>query len=451
MIFEKLSQRPLFQKIVENSGWQIGDRAVRLGLNFFITAWIARYLGPESYGKLSYVIAVVSIFQVFSSLGIEWIILKEFSAGRGSGDSGGQSLADGSTQGDLGTAKVVTTIKLKFLSGLLGQALLLGTLKIIGGESSIAVMATAQSFLLLLGSFDTIDYWFQSRMEVRRVVIIRSLGFFAASALRLFLLLGNYPLETFTLPFLMESVVGNILIFKLYREKVGDLGAFLPAFEVVWLKDLLKKLPVLFVTAVMLQMYLRIDQVLLQWLSGSEAVGIFSISVRLSEIFYMVGSAVIASAAPALFSAHKLDPPAFRSRMERLFRTLNGVSVGICLFIGLIAEPLVTVVFGEKYAASVEVLRIYIWCLPPVLQGGIRNVWLMAEGRTVFALFAATLGTLISLILNITLIPLYGVKGAAIAAVIAMWTSGIFSSFLQRELKEIASLQLLSFLPWRKV
>lgn len=437
MIFERLSQRPLFQKIIENSGWQIGDRAVRLGLNFFITAWIARYLGPESYGKLSYVIAFVSIFQVFNSLGIEWILLKEFSAGR-------------QTE-DFQTAKVVTTIKLKFLSGLLGQALLLGTLKIIGGESSVAIMATAQSFLLLLGSFDTIDCWFQSRMEVRRVVIIRSLGFFAASALRLYLLLGNSPLETFTLPFLMEAVIGNILIFKLYRNKVPDLGKFLRSFEIDWLKGFFTKLPILFLTAIMLQMYLRIDQVLLQWLSGPEAVGIFSISVRLSEIFYMVGSAVIAAAAPSLFSAHKLDPKAFRSRIERLFRTLNVISISICLVIGLIAEPLVSLVFGEKYVGSAQVLQIYIWCLPPVLQGGIRNVWLMAEGRTIFALFAATLGTLISLVLNISLIPVYGVRGAAVAAVIAMWGSGIFSSFLQRDLKDIAYLQLLSFLPWRKV
>jgi hypothetical protein len=137
----KLSERPLFQKIVVNSGWQIGDRAVRLGLNFFITAWIARYLGPESYGKLSYVIAFVSIFQVFSSLGIEWIILKEFSATSVHPGSGGVT---GSSRNS-NAAKLITTVKLRFLSGLLGQALLLAILKAIGGESSIAVMATAQS------------------------------------------------------------------------------------------------------------------------------------------------------------------------------------------------------------------------------------------------------------------------------------------------------------------
>ena len=441
-ILERVSGRPVFKKILENSGWQIGDRVVRLGLNFFITAWIARYLGPESYGKLSYVIAFVSIFQVFSTLGIEWIVLKEFS----DVGVGGVSARDGAES----SRKLITLVKLRILTGLIGQMLLFVTLKVVGGEISVVVMAMAQSFLLLFQAFDTIDYWFQSRMRMGQVVVIRSIGFFTASALRISLLLKQAPVEAFIAPFLIEMVIANFLLVNAWRSENREaFGRFWSAFEISWVNELKRKIPTVFLTAIFLQMYLRIDQLLLQWMLGPAAVGIFSIPVRLSEIFYLVGAAIIGSSAPALFSVFRDEPLVFRQRTEKLLRMLNLGSVMICVGTVALAEPVVTFIFGEQYLASISVLKVYIWCLPAVLQGGVRNIWLMAGERTGFALFAAGLGTVLSLVLNFVMIPRFGVLGSAVSAVVAMWVSGIVSSFFDASLRPVAWMQVKSFFPRR--
>ena len=434
-ILAKLSGRPVFQKILENSGWQIGDRVVRLGLNFFVTAWIARYLGPQSYGKLSYVTALVSVFLVTSTLGIEWIVLREFSNAKDK---------------VVASRRLVTLIKLRILTGLIGQIILLLVLKVVGGDSSITLMALGQSFLLLFQAFDAIDYWFQSQMQVRQVVILRSIGFFVASMFRVYLLMSAAPLESFVLPFLVEIAVANALLIRAYLvENPGAFRGFLGTFELTWVNEVKSRIPVLFLTAVFLQMYLKMDQLLLQWLSGPEAVGIFSIPVRLSEILFLVGASIIGSSAPALFLVYKDEPHVFRQRFEKLLRLLNIASIGVCFATVVVAEPLVNIVFGEQYGRSIPVLQTYIWCLPAVLQGGARNVWLMSANKTNFALLTAALGTALSLIFNVIAIPKLGVMGSAISAVVAMWISGVASTFLDRELRPLAWIQLRSFLPWR--
>lgn len=56
------------KKIVENSGWMIGQNIYFMLIGVFVTAIIARYFGPTLYGQLNYVIAIVSLFTAFSTL-----------------------------------------------------------------------------------------------------------------------------------------------------------------------------------------------------------------------------------------------------------------------------------------------------------------------------------------------------------------------------------------------
>ncbi|MFD1904499.1 oligosaccharide flippase family protein [Paenibacillus rhizoplanae] len=49
----------------------ITDKVVTMIIGIFITAVIARYLGPENYGKFNYALAFVSLFTAISTLGLE--------------------------------------------------------------------------------------------------------------------------------------------------------------------------------------------------------------------------------------------------------------------------------------------------------------------------------------------------------------------------------------------
>lgn len=68
------------QKILANMGWLLADRVLRVFVSLLLGAWVARYLGPEQFGKLNYAIALVSLFSVFATLGLEEIVIRDLVA-----------------------------------------------------------------------------------------------------------------------------------------------------------------------------------------------------------------------------------------------------------------------------------------------------------------------------------------------------------------------------------
>ncbi|MFM7323930.1 MAG: oligosaccharide flippase family protein, partial [Nodosilinea sp.] len=68
------------QKILANMGWLLADRVLRVLVSLLLGAWVARYLGPDQFGKLNYAIALVSLFSVFATLGLEEIVIRDLVA-----------------------------------------------------------------------------------------------------------------------------------------------------------------------------------------------------------------------------------------------------------------------------------------------------------------------------------------------------------------------------------
>ena len=64
IIREWLEGRLDLQKTIGNTGWLLFDRIFRIVLGLTIGAWIARYLGPEQFGELAYVLSFIAFFQV---------------------------------------------------------------------------------------------------------------------------------------------------------------------------------------------------------------------------------------------------------------------------------------------------------------------------------------------------------------------------------------------------
>ena len=60
----------------KNIFWLFGDKILRLGVGLIVGAVVARYLGPELFGKWNYAIAFISLVSALSTLGLDQIIVK---------------------------------------------------------------------------------------------------------------------------------------------------------------------------------------------------------------------------------------------------------------------------------------------------------------------------------------------------------------------------------------
>lgn len=77
-LLNKLYTRyPNLKNILHNSGWLFFDKIFRMGMGMFLGVWIARYLGPDNYGKLNYVIAYTALIGSFTNLGLDGVAVRE--------------------------------------------------------------------------------------------------------------------------------------------------------------------------------------------------------------------------------------------------------------------------------------------------------------------------------------------------------------------------------------
>ena len=47
-----LVQNKGFMRYFQNTSWLMAEKIIRMGVGFFVSVWIARYLGPDQFGML---------------------------------------------------------------------------------------------------------------------------------------------------------------------------------------------------------------------------------------------------------------------------------------------------------------------------------------------------------------------------------------------------------------
>src|SRR5918993_405383 len=62
---------------ISNSTWMLMERMLGMGASVIVSVWVARYLGAQNFGILSYALAFVAFFTPLASLGVNNILVKE--------------------------------------------------------------------------------------------------------------------------------------------------------------------------------------------------------------------------------------------------------------------------------------------------------------------------------------------------------------------------------------
>src|SRR5690606_22796734 len=72
--------RSLYQKLrlyLFNTSWMMAERLLNIGVGFAVAILLARYLGPERFGILSYAISVTAIFASAGHMGLAGLVVRE--------------------------------------------------------------------------------------------------------------------------------------------------------------------------------------------------------------------------------------------------------------------------------------------------------------------------------------------------------------------------------------
>jgi PST family polysaccharide transporter len=195
---------------------------------------------------------------------------------------------------------------------------------------------------------------------------------------------------------------------------------------------------------VAITIYMRIDAVMLEEMSGQREVGIYAAATRLSEIWYVIPLAMLASVFPSVVKVRETNPALYKQRLLRLFSLMSGMSLTLAVPIAFLSVPLIRLVYGAKYLDAGPVLAVHIWASLFVFLGSAQEAWNVAEGLLRLSLYRTLCGAVINVGLNLVLIPRYGSLGAAWATVVSYAFAAVFGNLLDRRTRPIFVLQMKS-------
>jgi PST family polysaccharide transporter len=387
--------------ILGNAAWLMLEKILRVLVGVFVSAWVARYLGPERFGALNYALALVAIFAVLANAGLDRIVVRD--------------IAREPEQKDvlLGSAFAI-----KVGGGLaaLACALVAGVL-LSGTDALLPWLVLPAALALVFLPFDTVDLWFQSQLKARVAVMARNAVLVAMALVRIALVLAGAPLWAFAWAVFLDGALTAAALAAAYRMQRARLSAW--RCDAARFRSLLREGWPLILASLMVSTYVKIDQVMLGAMAGAEAVGVYAAAVSLSEPWYFVPVAIVMSVAPALARHRDEDPALYEKRFIQLFRALLLVSVAMALPLSLAADPLVALLFGDNYRGAGPVLTVHVWAVIFVAWALVGGQYLVLEGLTRITLHRTALGALINVALNLLWIPRYGALGCAWATLIS--------------------------------
>ncbi len=397
-----------------NAAWLMSEKLMRMGIGFFVGVWMARYLGPEGYGLLNYATALVAVFGVVATLGLNGVVVRDLIQ---------EVNAKLSTLGSSFTIQLVL--------GSISAALCIGTVALLRPNDYEALLVVAiLSLPLPLKAAQTVKYWFESRVQSRYTVIAEGFSFLTSSGARVILLANSSSIEAFAWVAAAEMAVAAALLMIIYAK--------LEENPLRWracasrMRTLVRESAPLALSAVAVILYMKIDKIMVGELIDISAVGQYAVGVRLVEIWYSIPLALIASAYPGIIKLRQSNPDAYARRLQELYDTIVGVSFVIAVINVAFSDLIVKLLFGAEYQASSSVVKIYSWVLIFASLSVASGRWMIDEGLGVLAFRRNALGLAGNVFANWLLIPMFGVTGAALGTLFSFFVASYLSDLLSK-------------------
>lgn len=217
---------------------------------------------------------------------------------------------------------------------------------------------------------------------------------------------------------ILLSILISISTCPIYLFLVGKLTNYKLSFKVdVFKKEINFGVKAYFANIFSFLNY-RLDMLLVNFFVGVTQVGYYSIAVGIAELVWFIPRSIQIILFPEVASSNDSDSRRAEEMTAVLCRNTVFITSALCVGLAIIGRELIEIMFGSVYLPSFMPLFVL---LPGVVMGSIGNIiaaYLSGKGKPIFAMYASSTSLIVNIILNLLLIPLWGIAGAAFATTI---------------------------------
>ncbi|KAB8133668.1 oligosaccharide flippase family protein [Gracilibacillus oryzae] len=256
------------------------------------------------------------------------------------------------------------------------------------------------------------------------------------SAVILLLLVFNLDVYGAALSSLLAGIFAVIFSFIVLKSVIKIFSSV----DLKITKDLYTKGILYALALFILNLNYKIDIVFLEYFVSSNDIGVYSVGVTLSELIWQIPSAM----GMVLFSksANSKTNAEAVSRSTRLLR-MSWIPIIVCSMLFWWLSPfIINLLFGAAFSEATSIIRLLLPGIVAMVLFKLLNADLAGRGFPIFALKVYLLVLVINVILNLILIPVIGINGAAISSSISYTIGAILFTFAYIKHSSLKLLQL---------
>lgn len=388
-------------------------RGLNIGVVFFINILLSRLAGVNGYGVLSLLIANAGIFNLLSGFGA---------------DSG---ITYHSASGKLAPSKILGFILFIVLFQAGALALTEFGFRAVSGhfflfkENELAYGWLGLAFLLSISITEKYAALLSGKQQfslVSKVLLISNCCMLILFSIFYFVTGSKSLFFYFTAYIILNLLQALLMIMAYHVWNKNPLQVERPGREDI--KLFFSYSFFAFVINVIQFLAYRVDYWLVDHYKGGDELGWYSLAVRLVQLFWIIPLLLAGFIFPVV--ANRQNKSNNDNKMLALIRAMNMVNIiaGISLF--FLVPFLVPFLFGKEYENSVFLFQVL---LPGVLlfcNATILAAFFGGKGKLVINFWGSLLCLASVFLLDILLIPSWGMKGAAIASTIGYSITAVY-------------------------
>lgn len=402
------------RKILSNTIWQIVGKLLLGLVGLAVIKVTTTYLSVGDYGEYILIYEYLAFFGIAADLGLFTIAVKEMSE-----DEKKIPII-------IGNVLSLRTI-LVFLT-MLASIIIVYLIPNYQDTKIPLGVAVASLTVVLTILNGTITSVLQTKLKMHIASLTPILGKIISLAFMIYVVFYGFPKDT-NMGFFMllgAGIAGNLvtlLATNYYVKKITPLEYRLDFG--LWKDVLIKSVPYGF-ALILGTIYFRIDTILLSILKTQEAVGIYGVAMRMLEQLTILPLFFMNSVLPVLTKAVKQKTERYKLIIKYSFDFLASAAVPIVVGGFVLAYPLVFIVSTPDFLSRIKdgfygsdiTLQILIFSLLFQFLSVLFSFILITVNKQYKLLYINGACVILKIIANIIIIPIYGVRGAAITSVI---------------------------------
>lgn len=415
------------KKIINNIGWLIFDKVFILLLQFFIGVKIANYYGATLFGQYSYAISLVAFSNIFFEL-INSRVLKKYY-----------------TKNNFN----ILVFNTNFFKNSI--AIILFFIPII--YKFFYKIDNILFYLLILLCLDNIlmtatsgiENFFEYKLEAKRIVISNNIVKIISYFLQYICMILNKGIIFIAIVRCIGSLIRVIILKYQYNSSyLGKLENKSVKLDIKLIVKIIDESKYLWFSFVSFLIYTQTDRLMINHYLGVEEVGVYTIGMQLSNILAILIGPIQNSLFPKFLELYRND----YQKYYNFYKLTNTIITQFYLIITLISIIVVKYtfkyVYSSQYDGAILIYSILAFSVFIKANGSLQTSHMTIKNITKKSFYKTLVSLILNIILNILLIPKYGINGAAIATLITQFIALFLIDFFIKEYQEQAIIQLKS-------